>query len=83
MSRTDIQDLGTVDKAAEFDIESSVQSYDNPQRVISEWFRFEGRKDPGDYGVIFFQGWESYSDLEKIEAVRDAKKVLDRTLKKK
>jgi transcriptional regulator with XRE-family HTH domain len=77
-----IQDLGTVDESAEFNIENAVRKFDDPQRVISEWFRFEGRDDPGDYGVIFFQGWESYSDTEKIEAVRDAKKVLDRTLKK-
>ena len=41
------------------------------------------REYPEDYGVVFFQGWSSYSKAEKIEAVRDAKKVLDRTLKAK
>jgi AcrR family transcriptional regulator len=64
-----------------FDIDRAVRSYDDPQRVMEEWFRFEGRAYPRDYGVIFFQGWESYSAAEKLEAVRDAKKVLDRSLK--
>jgi hypothetical protein len=49
---------------------------------MNEWFKHEGRKYPKDYAVIFFQGWESYSEDERIEALRDAKKVLDRTLTK-
>jgi len=50
---------------------------------MSEWFRHEGRRAPKDFGVIFFQGWETYTDAEKAEAVKDAKKVLDRALRKK
>jgi len=33
--------------------------------------------------VVFFRGWETFTIEEKLDAVRDAKKVLDRTLKKK
>jgi len=33
--------------------------------------------------VAFFSGWESYTADEKAEAIRDAKKVLDRTLRRK
>lgn len=81
--RPDVQDLGTVDSRPVFNIESAVRKYDDPQRVMSEWFRHEGRQYPKDYGVVFFQGWESYTFDEKIDAVKDAKKVLERTLKKK
>ncbi len=81
--RDGVQDLGTVDSGPAFSIEAAVRKYDDPQRVMSEWFRHEGRQYPKDYGVVFFQGWESYTFDEKIDAVKDAKKVLDRTLKKK
>lgn len=81
--RSEVQDLGSVDLAPAFDVELAVREYDDPQRAMSEWFRYEGREYPSDYGVIFFQGWDAYTYEEKIEAVRDAKKVLDRTLKNK
>lgn len=71
------QDLGTVD---EFDVEGAVIRLDNPQMVMSEWLGHEGREYPQDYGVVFFQGWESFSAAEKIAAVRDAKRVLDRSM---
>jgi hypothetical protein len=61
----------------------AVQKLDDPQKVMNKWFRHEGRKYPQDYGVAFFAGWESYTEDEKVEAIRDAKKVLDRTLKRK
>ena len=77
-----IQDLGTVDSPPAFDVESAVRKTADPQKVMNDWFRYEGRKYPKDYSVIFFQGWESYSDEERIEALRDAKKVLDRALRK-
>jgi len=67
-------DEGTVD---------AVETLDDPQKIMNKWFRHEGRKYPNDYGVVFFAGWESYSPEEKVEAIRDAKKVLDRTLKRK
>jgi transcriptional regulator with XRE-family HTH domain len=76
-----VMDLGNIDSAPAFDVREAVRKLDDPQRVMSKWFRHEGRKYPQDYGVAFFAGWESYSEEEKIEAIRDAKKVLDRTLK--
>ena len=81
--RDTVQDLGTVDEQPEFNIENALTKFSDPQLVMNAWFRHEGRKYPKDYAVIFFQGWDSYSDDERIEAIRDAKKVLDRTLKKK
>lgn len=78
----DVQDLGTVDEFAAFDIEAAVHKYNDPHCVMSEWFRHEGREYPKDFGVVFFQGWESFTSEEKLDAVKDAKKVLDRTLKK-
>lgn len=82
-SGSSVQYLGSVDAPPSFDIEGAIEKYNDPQKVMGEWFKHEGRKYPKDYGVVFFQGWETYSDAEKTEAVRDAKKVLDRTLKKK
>ena len=76
-------DLGILDLPPAFDVESAVAKYGDPQLVMNEWFRHEGRDYPGDFGVVFFQGWESFTPDEKLDAVRDAKKVLDRTLKKK
>jgi len=77
------QELGVVDLKPAFDIEKAVKTYDDPQRAMSDWFRHEGRDYPQDYGVVFFQGWETFTIEEKLDAVRDAKKVLDRTLKRK
>lgn len=79
----EIQQLGTIDQPKPFDVEEALDKFNDPHRVMSEWFKFEGRKYPKDFGVVFFQGWESFSPEERIDAVRDAKKVLDRTLSKK
>ncbi|MBX3244833.1 MAG: helix-turn-helix domain-containing protein [Acidobacteria bacterium] len=79
----DVQELGRIDEAPRFDVREAVETLGDPHRVMSEWFRHEGREYPQDYGIVFFQGWETYSPEEKVEAVRDAKKVLDRTLRNK
>ncbi len=76
------QTLGTIDESP-FDVESAVDRYGDPDRVMAEWFRHEGRPQPADFGIVFFQGWETYTPEERVEAVRDAKKVLDRTLRSK
>jgi AcrR family transcriptional regulator len=78
-----VQDLGTVDSQPGFDIESALAEYDDPHIVMSEWFRYENREYPQDFGVVFFQGWESFTEAEKLDAIKDAKKVLDRSLRKK
>lgn len=64
----------------QFDVEAALEKFRDPNRIMSEWFRFEGRKYPKDFGVVFFAGWESYTEREKLDAIRDAKKVLDRNL---
>ncbi|MBC7901065.1 MAG: helix-turn-helix domain-containing protein [Saprospiraceae bacterium] len=79
----EVQDLGAVDIPPNFDIAAAVTKYDDPHRAMSEWFRHEGREYPQDYGIVFFQGWETFTAEEKLDAVKDAKKVLDRTLKNK
>lgn len=63
-----------------FDVEAAVMRLDNPQDVMIEWFRHEGREYPNDYGVVFFRGWESFTPADKVAAIFDAKRVLDRTL---
>lgn len=76
-----VQELGGFDARKPFDIESAVRRYGDPERIMSEWFHHDGRDYPADFGIVFFQGWESYTPDERVEAVRDAKKVLDRTLR--
>jgi hypothetical protein len=61
-------------------VEGAVAEYDDPERVMSEWFRHDGRAYPRDYGVVFFRGWDAFSPSDKVAAVRDAKRVLDRIL---
>lgn len=75
-----VDELGSIDTPPEFDIETAVTIYSDPQTIMNEWFIYEGREVPADYGVVFFRGWESFTEDEKIAAVRDAKRVLDRTL---
>lgn len=79
----EVQNLGQIDAPPPFDIDAALSKFSDPVRIVSEWFKYEGRRAPKDLGVLFFQGWETYSDQEKAEAVKDAKKVLDRSLRKK
>ena len=72
--------LLTIDLRDAFDVEEAVMRLDDPQAVMSEWFRHENREYPQDYGVVFFRGWETFSPNDKVEAVVDAKRVLDRSL---
>lgn len=65
-----------------FDVESAVRRLNEPELIMNEWFRHDGLEYPQDFGVVFFQGWESFSEGEKLDAVRDARKVLDRTLRR-
>lgn len=75
-----IDELGSIDVAPEFDVEAAVARYNDPQSIMNEWFIYEGRNVPSDYGVVFFHGWEAFSADEKVDAVRDAKRVLDRSM---
>lgn len=80
LGKRGIEDLGSIDLCDAFDVEAAVLRLDDPQRVMDEWFRHEGRETPRDYGVVFFRGWEAFSFDDKVAAVRDARKTLDRSL---
>lgn len=73
-----VQDLGSVD---EFDLETAVERYDDPQAIMAEWFRHDGLQPPEDYGIVFFKGWKTFSKAEKADALRDARRVLNRSKK--
>jgi transcriptional regulator with XRE-family HTH domain len=77
---TEIADLGTIDDRSEFSLDAALDKYGDPQTIMNEWFKSEGRKAPVDYGIVFFNGWESFSHRDKVDALRDAKRVLDRSL---
>ena len=75
-----IDELGSIDIAPEFDVEAAVTRSGDPQTIMNEWFIYEGRSVPSDYGVVFFRGWETFSIEERAAALRDAKRMLDRSL---
>lgn len=65
-----------------FDLTAAIGDIGDPYVIMNQWFTSEGRALPQDYSVgIFFGGWETFSPAERHEALVDAKKVLDRTLK--
>lgn len=72
-----IQDLGRADV---FNVEEAIVRFGDPVSVMNEWFKFEGRDYPSDYGVVFFKGWENFKQSEKVAALTDAKKILDRSM---
>lgn len=80
LRQTPVQDLGSVDG---FDLEAAVERYDDPQVIMNEWYRADGLAPPADYGIVFFRGWKAFSREEKIAALRDARKVMERTKSKK
>jgi len=61
-----------------FDIDVSVGRHNDPKLILTEWYEFDGEKPPKDFGVVFFRGWETFTSVEKVEAIRDARRVLDR-----
>ena len=80
LSRGVVTELRSVDISEPFDVEAAVLRLGDPQSVMSEWFRHEGREYPQDFGIVFFRGWETFSQADKVAAVSDAKRVLDRSL---
>lgn len=72
-------EIGSTRNAPEFDIETSVRRNNDPQRALSEWYEFDSVDAPDDYGVVFFRGWQTFTTEQKVEAVRDARRVLDRS----
>ena len=75
-----IDELGSIDVAPDFDVEAAVSRHNDPQTIMNEWFIYEGRSVPYDYGIVFFRGWEAFSAEEKAAAIRDAKRVIERSL---
>ena len=67
--------------ADNYDVESAVLRLNDPEQILNEWFQHEGREHPREYDHVFFRGWGTFSPAEKTDAVRDAKRVLDRSMK--
>ena len=80
LSTADTIELGTVDEP--FDVNAAIGKYRDPGSIMNEWFRHEGREYPEDYGVAFFRGWETFSAEDRVAAIYDAKRVLDKVLAK-
>lgn len=61
----------------EFDIEHSIELHDDWRQVMKDWYDFEGGEMPDTLGASFMGGWQGFSMGEKINALRDFKKLLD------
>ena len=77
---TNAIELSNVDEP--FDVNAAIGKYGDPTSVMNDWFHHEGRQYPEDYGVAFFRGWETFSPDDKVAAIHDAKRVLDKVLAK-
>jgi AcrR family transcriptional regulator len=75
-----LAELGANRDGQPFDVEAAVLEFGDPQRVMSEWFRSENREYPQDSGAALFRDWETLSTEEKVAAVWEAKRVVDRSL---
>jgi len=62
----------------EFDLERSVDLHDDWLDVIDEWYQFEGETMPDTMGASFMGGWKSFDKQQKIDAITDFKRFLDR-----
>ncbi|QQS33516.1 MAG: hypothetical protein IPM50_02730 [Acidobacteriota bacterium] len=61
-----------------FDLEYSINKHDNWLDVLNEWYEFEGEEMPETMGASFMGGWKSFDKKQKIEAITDFKRFLDR-----
>lgn len=73
-----IQDLGAIDA---FDLEKSIKKYNSVDKVLEDWYRHEGKDIPEGFSGFLYQGWENLSFDEKVEAIKQQKKLLDKTSK--
>lgn len=67
---------------AEFDLETEIRDGLPPDVIMSKWLIYEGKEPPQDYGLLMFGGWETMTPEERTDALRDAKKVLDRNFQR-
>lgn len=63
---------------AVYDLRQAIAEMNDPQKILKAWCAHDGFKVPKDFGVVFFQGWETMSDDEKADAIRDARRVIER-----
>lgn len=65
-----------------FDLERSIELYDDWQEVLEEWYDFEGRVMPDLGGVAFMGGWEKFDRRQRVAAITDLKMLLDKTMER-
>lgn len=62
----------------DFDIEYAIENHDDWVDVVKEWYEFEGQEMPETMGASFMGGWKSFDKRQKIDAITDFKRFLDR-----
>ncbi len=65
---------------SDFDLEEAIDQGLPPGEILNRWFASEGIEDL-DIGLLFFYGWSGLTREKQIEALQDAKKILDKKIK--
>lgn len=73
-----IYDLGTVD---EFDLAGSIKKHDDPGRVLTEWYAFEGWPTE-ELSIPDFKGWDNLSLDEKVAELKEFRDELLRHIER-
>lgn len=64
--------------ATGFDIGYAIDRNEDWRDALTEWFEFEGRTMPDTTGASFMGGWQSFDRRQKIDALIDFKRFLDK-----
>lgn len=70
----------TVYRNLSFDLDDAIRTIGDPNDIMEAWMTSEGRDYPQDFGVVFFEGWESFSPAKRRKALIDTRTMLDRAL---
>ncbi len=62
----------------DFDLAAAIQTLNNPSAVLNAWYKHDGLSAYDDYSPQFFHGWDGLTLDERVEAVTDVRRVLDR-----
>ncbi len=71
------QELGQIDA---FDLEAAVVRHQNPNTILNKWIKHDGGELRAGDGFLF-KGYEEKSTAERMAAITDAKKAIDKISK--
>ncbi len=63
---------------SDFDLATAIQTLNDPSEVLNAWYKHDGLSAYDDYSPQFFHGWDAFTLDERVEAITDVRRVLDR-----